>query len=59
MRDRGLKRELGGLNMVAWWWVPITAIVTLLVFGMLKSGSDADEWHNGFMAGMIWKGYEK
>lgn len=41
--------------MISWIWIPITAIVTLLLFGILKSGSRADDWHDGFVAGAGWK----
>lgn len=44
--------------MIAWYWLPIaiifTAALTLLAFGMLKAGSDCDDWHDGFRAGMVW-----
>lgn len=40
--------------MISWIWIPITAIVTLLLFGLLKAGSDCDDWHDGFAAGAGW-----
>lgn len=44
--------------MISWTWIPITVIITaaltLLAFGLLKAGSDCDEWHDGFAAGAGW-----
>ena len=42
--------------MIAWWWIPITIIITgffvLLALGMGKAAGDFDDQHEAWMAGV-------